>query len=234
MITEMSYMSVTDRQSSMPSQSASNRETVILVKEPEPDLKPGDIVMHEVGHKKIPVVVREILSVDQLHKCKLFKIFWGYPKEEAKMEKTCPQCGKVFMQSGPRQEYCSVKCRVAAADKKRLERKEAIAAQEGPDDPAAAVPVEETPVMLGEPEAEPTEMEMKEDVPVTLRDRFKKMIENNGFQWPEPEPEDRNIKAVKRLLKMLPQDEEYTLKINLESGSVQLAVTLIGGQKNAD
>jgi hypothetical protein len=109
-----------------------------------------------------------------------------------------------------------------AAGKKRLERKEVAAVPEGPDDPAAAVPVEETPVMLGEPEAEPTEMENEP--------------ENNAPLWtePEPQPEDRNIKAVKRLLKMLPQDEEYTLKINLESGSVQLAVTLIGGQKNAD
>jgi uncharacterized OB-fold protein len=176
-----------------------------------------------------------VVDIVPLHKSKLFKIVWRFLTKEEIMEmKTCHRCGKLFMPDSNRQEYCSFKCRVAAADKKRLERKEAIAAQEGPDDPAAAVPVEETPVMLGEPEAEPTEMEMKEDVPVTLRDRFKKMIENNGFQWPEPEPEDRNIKAVKRLLKMLPQDEEYTLKINLESESVQLAVTLIGGQKNAD
>lgn len=232
MITEMSYMSVTDRQSSMPSQSASNRETVIMVKDPDPDLKPGDIVLHEVGRKKIPVVVREVLSVDQLHKCKLFKIFWGYPqKEEAKMEKTCPQCGRVFTPASGRQEYCSKQCRIAAADKKRLERKEAIAAQDGPDDPAAAVPVEETPVMPGEPEAEP--MEMEEDAPVTLRDVFEKAIGNGVLPWsePEPEPEDKNIKTVKRLLKMLPQDE-YTLRINLESGSIDMSVTLIGGQKN--
>ena len=143
------------------------------------------------------------------------------------MEKTCPQCGRMFAPASGRQEYCSKQCRVAAADKKRLETK-AMAMDtpdcvipEGPDDPAAAVPVE-TPVMPGEPEAEPTEMEMENEP------------ENDAPLWsePEPKPEDKNIKTVKRLLKMLPQDEEYTLKINLASGSVQLAVTLIGGQKN--
>lgn len=218
MITDYgSYADAGERHSSA-SSPAGCRETVILVKEPDPDLKPGDLVMHEVGHKKIPVVVREVIDVVPMHKSKLFKIFWGYPKEEAKMEKTCPQCGRMFTPVSNRQEYCSKQCRIAAADKKRLERKEALVVPEGPDDPAAVVP-EETPVMLGEPEAEPMEMDMENEP------------KNDSPRWaePEPQPEDKNIRAAKKILKLIPKDEAYTLKISLEADNIQINVTLIGG-----
>lgn len=217
-----SYADAGERHSSAASP-AGCRETVILVKEPDPDLKPGDMVTHEVGHKKIPVVVREILSIDQLHKCKLFKIFWRFLSKEEMMEmKTCPHCGKQFLPNSGRQEFCSVKCRIEAADKKRL------AGKNKPE----MVPDCVTPDSLV-PEIKENVAPALAEIPAATTEETNPILVRDTSQYEEPEPEDKNIRAAKKLLKLIPKDEAYTLKISLEAENIGLNVTLIGGNKNS-
>jgi endogenous inhibitor of DNA gyrase (YacG/DUF329 family) len=223
MVEERPYSTVEDRHLAglAGGNSANSRETVIMVREPEPDIKAGDIVMHQVGRQKVPVMIREVLSIDQMHKSKLFKIFYRYlsKEEKKKMDKTCPYCGKQFIATDGRQKYCSVKCRVAAADEKRLkkdqEEKEVIdetnnAAAETPE-PLAAEPAPE-PAVIG------------------------KSYGDYNKEFPEYfRPDGKNIQAAKKILELVPQDKSYTLKISLESDDIQLNVTLCGGEKgNAD
>jgi endogenous inhibitor of DNA gyrase (YacG/DUF329 family) len=229
MVEERPYSTVEDRHLAglAGGNSANSRETVIMVREPEPDIKAGDIVMHQAGRKKVPVMVREVLSVDQMHKSKLFKIFYRYlTKEESgkAMEKTCPHCGKTFITTDGRQKYCSVRCRVAAADEKRLkkeaEEKEAndevsektAEIPETPENPITPEPLAPEPSVIGKSYG---------DYSKEFPDYFR--------------PDNKNIRAAKKILELVPQDSDYTLKISLESADIQLAVTLCrNGKGNAD
>lgn len=191
--------------------------------------------MHEVGHKKIPVVVREILSIDQLHKCKLFKIVWRFLTKEEMMDvKKCPHCGKQFMPNSGRQEFCSVKCRIEAADKKRL------AGKNKPDMviPDCVTPDNLVPEIKEDVAAAPAEIPAVAPVipdPAGKTPEESTPLELSGPLWVEPElePDDKNIRAAKKLLKLIPKDEAYTLKISLEAENIGLNVTLIGGNKNS-
>lgn len=230
MITDYgNYADAGERHSSAASP-AGCRETVIKVDEPDPDIKPGDIVLHEVGHKKIPVIVREVVDIVPLHKSKLFKIVWRFLDKEEMMEmKTCPHCGKQFMPNSNRQEFCSVKCRIEAADEKRLTEKnkpESVPDCVIPDSPS--IEIKEDVAATSEPAPEPAEIPAAttaETNPIKIR---------HTSQYEDPEPEDKNIRATKKLLKLIPRGEAYTLKISLEADTIGLNVTLIGGKKNAD
>lgn len=235
MITEWAgYKGLTDRHAKEASYTpAGCRETVIRVPHDRP-IKVGDIVQHEVSPgKKIPVVVQEIMRVVPMGNQDWVKIFYRKLKEgeEKEMErKTCPHCGKPFIPASGRQEYCSKQCRIAAADKKRLEAKAeemgvpGCIIPDGPDDPAAGAPempevnpLEKMPAGAAEPDIQEVPDAMAKAEP--------------SWRGPEPSPDDKNIKAVKKILKLIPTDDPYTLKISLESGSIQLAIT-IAGEKN--
>lgn len=237
MITDYgSYADAGERHSSAASP-AGCRETVIKVDDPDPNIKPGDIVIHEISpRKKIPVIVREVVDIVPLHKSKLFKIVWRFPNKEEIMEmKTCPHCGKQFMPNSGRQEFCSVKCRIAAADKKRL------AGKNKPEMviPDCVTPDNLVPEIKEDAAAEPEKIPAVTPVmpaPAGITPEESTPPELSGPLWVEPElePDDKNIRSAKKLLKLIPKWEAYTLKISLEAENIGLNVTLIGGNKNAD
>lgn len=235
MITDYgSYADAGERHSSAASP-AGCRETVIKVDEPDPDIKPGDMVMHNISsRKKIPVIVRDVLDIVPLHKSKLFKIVWRFPNKEEIMEmKTCPRCGKQFSPNSGRQEFCSVKCRIEAADEKRL------AGKNKPETvPDCVTPDNLVPEIKEDVAAEPEKIPAVTPVmpaPAGITPEELMPPELRGPLWvePEPETEDKNIRAVKKLLKLIPKGEAYTLKISLEADNIQLNVTLARDNKNA-
>lgn len=228
-----SYADAGERHSSAASP-AGCRETVIKVDEPDPDIKPGDIVIHEISpRKKIPVIVRDVVDIVPLHKSKLFKIVWRFPNKEEIMEmKTCPHCGKQFMPNSGRQEFCSVKCRIEAADEKRLEKKKTEPV------PDYVIPDSQTVEVKEDVAAAPAEIPAVAPVipdPAGKTPEESTPLELSGPLWVEPElePDDKNIRAAKKLLKLIPKGEAYTLKISLEAENIGLNVTLIGDKKNA-
>lgn len=145
--------------------------------------------------------------------------------------KTCPHCGRTFVPASGRQEYCSKQCRIAAAGKKRLEAKAKesevpdCVISDGPDDPAKEI---QTADLSGTPDVDLTKKNPAEaaepDIPA-VPDVLKKT--DPSWREPEPAPEDKNIRAVKKILKLIPINEPCTLKISLEAGSIQMSVTIV-------